>query len=61
MQHKEPGWGEIKGILSIELQYPLREIKVYHVYCFCTYSDRLQAVNWQLATVDAVEPVAFYL
>jgi hypothetical protein len=34
MQHKEPGWGEIKGILSIELQYPLREIKVY----MCTVS-----------------------
>jgi len=60
MQDKEPGWGEIREYYPFELQYPLREIKVYHVYCFCTYSDRLQAVNWQLATVAVVEPVAFY-
>lgn len=61
MQDKEPGWGEIREYYPFELLYPLQEIKVYHVYCFCTYSDRLQAVNWQLATVAVVEPVAFYL
>jgi len=59
MQDKEPGWGEIRE------DYPLSCSTLYKrsksvVYCFCTYSDRLQAVNCQLATVTVVEPVAFY-